>query len=56
MRPSLMHSVREALERPWVLDIDASIKPLYGRQEGAEMGYNPSQAHAAQPRAAHLPG
>jgi hypothetical protein len=30
MRPSLMHSVREALDRPWVLDIDASIKPLYG--------------------------
>ena len=26
---------------PWVLDIDATIKPLYGRQEGAEIGYNP---------------
>ena len=37
MRPSLMHSVREALNRPWVLDIDASIKPLYGRQEGAQI-------------------
>ena len=33
-------SVREALDRPWVLDIDASIKPLYGRREGAEIGYN----------------
>jgi hypothetical protein len=43
MRPSLMHSVREALDRPWVLDIDASIKPLYGRQEGAEVGYNPAK-------------
>ena len=43
MRPSLMHSVGEALDRPWVLDIDASIKPLYGRQEGAEIGYNPSK-------------
>ncbi len=43
MRPSLMHSVREVLERPWVLDIDASIKPLYGRQEGAQIGYNPSK-------------
>ncbi len=43
MRPSLMHSVREALDRPWVLDIDASIKPLYGHQEGAEVGYNPSK-------------
>jgi hypothetical protein len=38
MRPSLMHSVREALDRPWVLDIDASIKPLYGKQQGAEIG------------------
>ena len=43
MRPALMHSVREALERPWVLDIDASIKPLYGRQEGAQIGYNPAK-------------
>jgi len=24
-----------------VLDLDATIKPLYGRQEGAEVGYNP---------------
>ena len=41
MRNALMSSVREALERPWVLDMDATIKPLYGRQEGAEVGYNP---------------
>lgn len=41
MRPALMHSVRQALDRPWVLDIDASIKTLYGRQQGAEIGYNP---------------
>jgi hypothetical protein len=41
MRQSLMASVRDALERPWVLDLDATIKPLYGRQEGAEVGYNP---------------
>jgi hypothetical protein len=26
-----------------VLDIDATIKPLYGRQEGAEQGYNPAK-------------
>ena len=43
LRPSLMHSVAEALDRPWVLDIDASVKPLYGRQEGAQIGYNPSK-------------
>jgi Transposase DDE domain group 1 len=41
MRGALMSSVRDALDRPWVLDIDATIKPLYGRQEGAEIGYNP---------------
>ena len=41
MRQSLMHSVRDALTRPWVLDLDATIKPLYGHQEGAELGYNP---------------
>ena len=43
LRPSLIHAVREALDRPWVLDIDASVKPLYGRQEGAEIGYNPTK-------------
>src|SRR6202020_63163 len=26
---------------PWVLDIDSTIKPLYGHQEGAMVGYNP---------------
>ena len=41
LRPALMNSVRDALDQPWILDIDASIKPLYGRQEGAELGYNP---------------
>jgi hypothetical protein len=41
MREALMASVRAALDRPWVLDLDATIKPLYGRQEGAEVGYNP---------------
>ena len=38
MRPALMHSVREALDKPWVLDIDATIKAMYGRQEGADWG------------------
>jgi len=38
-----MHSVREVLDRLRVLDIDASIKPVYGRQEGAEIGYNPTK-------------
>ena len=30
-----------ALGEPWVLDVDTTIKLLYGHQEGAEVGYNP---------------
>jgi len=41
MRGALMDSVRDALGQPWVLDMDATIKPLYGHQQGAEVGYNP---------------
>jgi len=26
---------------PWILDLDATVKPLYGKQESAEIGYNP---------------
>ena len=29
------------LYEPWVLDIDTTIIPSYGRQEGAQVGYNP---------------
>jgi hypothetical protein len=31
------------LTEPYVLDIDNTVKPLYGRQEGAEPGYNPQK-------------
>ena len=31
------------LSEPWVLDIDSTIKPLYGQQEGAMVGYNPQK-------------
>ena len=41
LRPALRNSVLAALKQPWILDIDASIKPLYGHQQGASMGYNP---------------
>jgi hypothetical protein len=31
-----------ALRHPWILDLDVTVKPIYGRQqEGAEVGYNP---------------
>jgi hypothetical protein len=38
------HAVWEALlTEPYVLDIDNTVKPLYGHQEGAELGYNPQK-------------
>ena len=37
----LMRSVSAALNTPWILDIDTTIKVLYGNQQGAEIGYNP---------------
>jgi len=29
------------LDEQWILDIDTTVKVLYGHQEGAEVGYNP---------------
>ena len=34
---------REALRTAWILDVDTSVKPLYGHQAGAEIGYNPTR-------------
>ena len=34
-------SVLPLLSAPWVLDTDVTVKPLYGKQEGAVVGYNP---------------
>jgi len=31
------------LTEPYVLDIDSTVKLLYGHQEGAELGYNPKK-------------
>jgi hypothetical protein len=41
----LQHSLQQVyaplLGESWILDGDATIKTLYGKQEGAEVGYNP---------------
>ena len=37
----LHHGCSPLLSTPWILDIDTTIKPLYGKQEGATKGYNP---------------
>jgi len=34
----------DCLKMPWVLDVDVTVKPLYGKQEGAVLGYNPAKS------------
>jgi hypothetical protein len=41
MQEQLKHSVAQATATPWILDCDTTIKPLYGKQAGAVVGYNP---------------
>lgn len=36
-------SVLPLLWAPWIMDIDVTVKPLYGKQEGALIGYNPKK-------------
>jgi hypothetical protein len=38
---ALRRTYAPALEQPWIADLDVTIKPIYGHQEGAELGYNP---------------
>jgi hypothetical protein len=37
----LAKTTRPLLTTPWILDLDATVKCLYGKQEGAAIGYNP---------------
>lgn len=39
----LLESISPALGLPWILDIDTTVKPLYGHQQGALIGYNPQK-------------
>ena len=41
MDAALAESTRAALSTGWILDCDATVKLLYGHQDGAEIGYNP---------------
>jgi hypothetical protein len=38
---ALQKTWQPALHHGWILDLDATVKPIYGQQEGAEVGYNP---------------
>ena len=36
-------SYEPLLSTPWILDADVTVKPLYGHQQGAVIGYNPKK-------------
>jgi hypothetical protein len=39
----LATTTKPLLTTPWILDLDATVKCLYGKQEGAVVGYNPKK-------------
>ena len=41
LQTHLYNCYETLLPIPWILDCDVTVKPLYGKQEGAEVGYNP---------------
>lgn len=41
MQNHLQSCYEPLLGIPWILDVDVTVKPLYGHQEGAKKGYNP---------------
>jgi hypothetical protein len=43
LRESLDYVTRPLLGEPWILDVDTTVKPLFGHQEGAVVGYNPGK-------------
>ncbi len=43
LQSHLQSSYAPLLKTPWILDVDITVKPLYGHQEGAKIGYNPQK-------------
>ena len=43
MKKHLQASYGPLLQEPWILDVDTTVKPLYGHQQDAQVGYNPSK-------------
>jgi hypothetical protein len=41
MQAHLDYVLAPLVGEPWVLDTDVTVRPLYGHQEGAVVGYNP---------------
>lgn len=38
-----LHLIEPLLDQDYILDMDPTVKPLYGHQEGAVFGYNPQK-------------
>ena len=43
LKKHLKASYEPLLQEPWVLDVDSTVKPLYGHQQDAKVGYNPTK-------------
>ena len=43
MKKHLKASYEPLLQEPWVLDVDTTVKPLYGHRQDAKVGYNPTK-------------
>jgi hypothetical protein len=43
LQQHLRASYEPLLEEPWALDMDSTVKVLYGHQEDARVGYNPAK-------------
>jgi len=43
LREQLEYCTRPLLGEPWILDVDTTVKPVYGHQEAAVVGYNPAK-------------
>jgi hypothetical protein len=41
LQEHLDYTTRPLLSEPWILDIDTTMKPLYGHQQGAVVSSNP---------------
>ena len=43
LKHHLTFPLHPVMQEEWILDTDATVKPIYGKQEGAVVGYNPQK-------------
>ena len=41
LKHHLTFPLHPAMQEDWILNTDTTVKPIYGKQEGAVVGYNP---------------